>query len=442
MPSHSDTADLRANSTDLAVPLRVVRSVLTDDGGGALAQMTAASAAPSPRTQPAERGAGDCHGEAEQERRAGSTVGDGARAAGGVARGLSGRSPLPAADAGTGASRGAGRSGRCSTRAGDRRPARSGDAARARGAAGAGDRAVGSGGTTACPRRPADPADAAAAAARCRRAAVPAAAVPRAASGAAAAAARAAARSAGASRTTAPASAPAPAPARAGGAGAARVEEDALSEIVKAPVPDGARVALTGLELPDVRDAVLVEVVVVHASVGDETVLIAVRDVDDLDVLLHGRDARYGLTRRTRVRRGREGSDVVEEIGVREPEVEGLPAAHRETGDRPRIGVGSDGIARLNPGDQILEKHVPEVREAREVIAAAHLAVWNDDDHRLGHLLRQEIIQDVVGVAFVAAHPEPRDLVAADPVQQVDDGILLAGRIVRRAIDRHLLHPV
>jgi hypothetical protein len=49
---------------------------------------------------------------------------------------------------------------------------------------------------------------------------------------------------------------------------------------------------------------------------------------------------------------------------------------------------------------------------------------------------------DVVGVAFVASLPDPGNLVAADSVMQVDDGILLVGRIPRRRINRRLLHSV
>ncbi|XXT92289.1 hypothetical protein WMF27_09545 [Sorangium sp. So ce281] len=113
----------------------------------------------------------------------------------------------------------------------------------------------------------------------------------------------------------------------------------------------------------------------------------------------------------------------MEDIGVGEPEVEGLPPAHRQAGDDPRIGVGGGGVSLLDPGDQVVEQDVPEVREAREIVSSVHLAAGHHDDHGFGHLLRVQIVHDIVGIAFVAPLADPGDLIAADSMMQVNDRV-------------------
>ena len=89
-----------------------------------------------------------------------------------------------------------------------------------------------------------------------------------------------------------------------------------------------------------------------------------------------------------------------------------------------------------------MEQDVPEVCEARKIVPSVHLAAGHHNDHGFGHLLRVQIVHDIVGVAFVAPLADPGNLIAADSMMQVNDRIFLARRIPRRHVNRHLPHPV
>ena len=123
---------------------------------------------------------------------------------------------------------------------------------------------------------------------------------------------------------------------------------------------------------------------------------------------------------------GAESGDVTEQLGMIEPDSQGLAAAHGEAGDRPMFPVGVDAVLRLDERHDVGEQILREQRGAFRGIAGAGqfacgnaVAVGHHDDEWLGFTGGEQVIHDEIGVA----EDGPDQLVAVGAVEQVEDGI-------------------
>ena len=177
-----------------------------------------------------------------------------------------------------------------------------------------------------------------------------------------------------------------------------------------------------------------------------QPVLVAAGDVQQPQLLGRLRVVLDEVVRLLRVRGRGEAADPGERVEVAQPEVERLPAAHRQAGQGARLAVGLHRVGLLDERDQVVEQVLLERGERRRLlgdrIPRRHVlrrpAVGQDDDHRHGLLVGVQVVEDHVGRAAA----RPLVLVAADAVQQVQDRVLLVLRVPRRGVDPRLaLHP-
>src|SRR5690625_415251 len=71
------------------------------------------------------------------------------------------------------------------------------------------------------------------------------------------------------------------------------------------------------------------------------------------------------LGRWFRIRRRRESTDRGEGIEIGEPEIQRLPAAHRETRERAKFAIGVRTVASVDRGNDVVEQIALERREGR-----------------------------------------------------------------------------
>ena len=148
------------------------------------------------------------------------------------------------------------------------------------------------------------------------------------------------------------------------------------------------------------------------------------------------------IGRRPRVRRRGEPADPGEAIEVREPEVQRLPAAHRQPGEGAALPVRLHRVARFDRRDHVVEQVALEDRERRRagegvapgavVLLRAPVREHGDERHHLA--VRDQVVEQLGGMG----EADPLGLVAADAVQQIDDGVLLVLAVARRRVDVHL----
>src|SRR5437588_8830913 len=119
--------------------------------------------------------------------------------------------------------------------------------------------------------------------------------------------------------------------------------EYALEEVVEVVAPVRGVVGVA-VHIPDVRHVLLLHIEMHALADSDEPVLISTGEPEQLELLFGRRRVWQKLSRGFRVRRGREAADPAERVEVRQPEIQGLAAAHRETGDGAMVLVGCYGI--------------------------------------------------------------------------------------------------
>ena len=120
-------------------------------------------------------------------------------------------------------------------------------------------------------------------------------------------------------------------------------------------------------------------------------------------------------------------ADPREGVEVPEPEVEGLPTAHREAGPSPVLAVGERRVLLLDRGNQIVQQVLLELGEAghllrRELVArravVGERAAVGDGTTIIG---TADFVGDqVVEEGVRRREADPFRLVAADAVQQVE----------------------
>ena len=125
-----------------------------------------------------------------------------------------------------------------------------------------------------------------------------------------------------------------------------------------------------------------------------------------------------------------ENAPIHEGVEVPEPEVQGLPAAHRQAGQGPVLAVGERRVLLLDRGNQIVQQVLLEPGEAghllrrelvaRRAVVGERAAVGDDHDHRHCDVVGDQVVEE--GVRRREA--DPFRLVAPDAVQQVQDRVL------------------
>ena len=215
--------------------------------------------------------------------------------------------------------------------------------------------------------------------------------------------------------------------------------ENPLREVIEVAGPGLGGVAFV-VDIPDVRHVALLEVDVDALRDVDEPVLVAAGEVQELQLRLRRRRIRHELGGRPGVRRGGERPDPREGVEVPEPEVQGLPAAHREAGQGPVFAIRERGVLRLDRGNQMVQQVLLEPGEAGHLlrceliagraVVGKRAAVGDHDDHRHRDVVSDQVIEE--GVRRREA--DPFCLVAADAVQQVEHGVFPVARVAGRQI--------
>ena len=163
------------------------------------------------------------------------------------------------------------------------------------------------------------------------------------------------------------------------------------------------------------------------------------------------------VSRGSQVRRRREAANIRKGIEVAQAEVERLPAAHRKPGHRAMFAVGIQGIVRFDERNDVLNQVALEVLSpavtgdggwvATSIRTAAPtrpsasargigrgVAVGEDDDHGFGLFVGNQVVDHDI------RRPVPRPLpifIAADAVQQEQNGIFLFSGVAGRSVHLH-----
>ena len=213
-----------------------------------------------------------------------------------------------------------------------------------------------------------------------------------------------------------------------------------LHEPVERLFPFWGVVAVGGY-VPDVRDFVLLQVGVHTLADVDEAIFVAAGEPEEFQ-LLGGSGVRQQFGGLLGVGRGGETADPRKLVHVTEPEVQGLAAAHRETGKGAMLAVRLRAVTGFNGGDDVIQQIALEHGKGRGggedvafgTIVLLGAAVWHDDDHGCGLAVGDEVVQQHIrmGEAF------PLGFIAADAVQEVEHGILLVLRVSGRCVDVQL----
>ena len=145
------------------------------------------------------------------------------------------------------------------------------------------------------------------------------------------------------------------------GAQVMSLSEDQAGEVVEVVLPYREGVP-SDIDLPDMRHVVRGEVVVHALADVEQGILVAAGHPQQLQHLGRPLRLRHELRGRHRVRRRREASDVGEDVQIAEPEVQGLTAAHRKSGERARLAIADHGVARLDVRNQVIDELALERR--------------------------------------------------------------------------------
>ena len=122
-----------------------------------------------------------------------------------------------------------------------------------------------------------------------------------------------------------------------------------------------------------------------------------------------------------------------------EAEVEGLAAAHGEACEGAVVFVGERAVAGVDGGDDVVEEVFFEGGEgwggfediAFGAVVFLGAAVGHDDDHGDGLAVGDEVIEEIAWVGEAL----PFGFVAADAVEEVEDGVALGGGVAGRRVD-------
>ena len=213
---------------------------------------------------------------------------------------------------------------------------------------------------------------------------------------------------------------------RCGGRCRILAEAQLLEEVVERLLPLRRVVRAVG-DVPDVRYVVRLEMVVQVAADPEQAVAGAAGKPEQLQLPRH-RGIGHQFGGLAGVRRGGEAADPGKGVRVAEAEVERLAAAHREPRDRPVRAFAADRVARLDRRDQVVQQVALEHREgrrglehvARRPVVLLRAAVGHDHDHRHRLAVGDQVVEHGAGPGEAL----PLGFVAADAVQQVEDGVL------------------
>ena len=125
-----------------------------------------------------------------------------------------------------------------------------------------------------------------------------------------------------------------------------------------------------------------------------------------------------------------------------------MVTAHRQACDGAVALGGTRAVVVIHPVHDVVERllkravhpvlvckcglHVSLITHAGSGLLV-HIAVWHDYNHGLGFAAGDKVIKHLCGAALL----EPHRLVAARPVQQVEDGIALAALLIARGQINH-----
>ena len=176
-----------------------------------------------------------------------------------------------------------------------------------------------------------------------------------------------------------------------------------------------------GIHMPDVRHIVRFEIGVNSLTESDQTVFVAAGYPQQLEFLRRFGRFRNQLFGRARVRGGRESAYPCERVQMAQPEVQRLPAAHRQSGKRPVCRPCFYWIVRFHERKQVFEQIEFKGFKGFEVRVDIALrpvvrlcpSIRQDDEHGREFAVRVEIIQNDVGLAV----PLLFVFIAADAVQ-------------------------
>ena len=175
--------------------------------------------------------------------------------------------------------------------------------------------------------------------------------------------------------------------------------------MVQVALPHLEVVRAAGDDAVDVRHLLLVEHLVDALADPEQPVLVAAGDVQQPQLLGRLRVVLDEVGGPLGVRGGREPADPGERVEVAQPEVERLPAAHRQPGHGPRLSRSAfTGVRLLDERDQVGEQVLLERGERRRLlgnrVSRRHVlrrpAVGHDDDHRHRLLVGVQVVEDHV----------------------------------------------
>ncbi len=131
---------------------------------------------------------------------------------------------------------------------------------------------------------------------------------------------------------------------------------------------------------------------------------------------------------------------------MRQRDAQGLPAAHREAGDRAVGGIGQDAVVGFDVRADVVDEVVVELsdggrwwghrgacrRLAGELLA--RMPGGHDHDHRLGLPDGDQVVENEIG----PPNARPGVVAIARPVQEVEyRQLLLTGLVARGGVDVH-----
>lgn len=193
------------------------------------------------------------------------------------------------------------------------------------------------------------------------------------------------------------------------------------------------------IDVPGVGEVVFFEVLVEAFADADEAVVFAAGEEEEVELFGGGFGVWEEFGGLAGVGGWGEGADPGEGFEVSESEVEGLSAAHGEAGEGAVFAVGEDGVGFFDEGDDVLEKVLFEGGEgwgvfedvADGAVVLLGAAVGHDDDHFDGFFVGDEVGEDDFG----RGEALPFGFVAADAVEEVEDGVFFVGGVAGRGVD-------
>ena len=140
------------------------------------------------------------------------------------------------------------------------------------------------------------------------------------------------------------------------------VDENVLAEKVEVVIPLGG-VVRVAIHMPDMRDAILLEILVHRLADANQTVLVAAAEPYQLQLFGNRRVRHQRRWRLPCVGRRREPADIGERLGVNQADVQRLAAAHRKAGQGAVVAIGIYGVVGIDVRDDVLEQVILERRQ-------------------------------------------------------------------------------